>query len=136
MWCLVRSVDAVVALSVGYEDFFRRLSFFFQAEDGIRDWSVTGVQSCALPIYRRAIIDGGHHSTTHHVLFALQRATWKRPAPVTGSQIGFPNEGSQVQVAGRHDDLSRGLLSIRRDPGCDQAVQQQAGSRRYDICKD
>src|SRR5262249_59205456 len=27
--------------------------FFFQAEDGIRDWSVTGVQTCALPIYAR-----------------------------------------------------------------------------------
>src|SRR5262249_58725471 len=29
----------------------RRLFFFFQAEDGIRDWSVTGVQTCALPIW-------------------------------------------------------------------------------------
>src|SRR6266478_8318553 len=29
-------------------------SFFFQAEDGIRDLTVTGVQTCALPIYRRA----------------------------------------------------------------------------------
>src|SRR5215213_10655561 len=27
--------------------------FFFQAEDGIRDWSVTGVQTCALPILKR-----------------------------------------------------------------------------------
>src|SRR5437764_10792685 len=27
------------------------LFFFFQAEDGIRDTSVTGVQTCALPIY-------------------------------------------------------------------------------------
>src|SRR5260370_21231219 len=26
--------------------------FFFQAEDGIRDSSVTGVQTCALPIYQ------------------------------------------------------------------------------------
>src|SRR5262249_58559284 len=26
--------------------------FFFQAEDGIRYWSVTGVQTCALPISR------------------------------------------------------------------------------------
>src|SRR5260370_2765031 len=26
------------------------LNFFFQAEDGIRDSSVTGVQTCALPI--------------------------------------------------------------------------------------
>src|ERR1039457_3071051 len=28
--------------------------FFFQAEDGIRDYKVTGVQTCALPIYFRA----------------------------------------------------------------------------------
>src|SRR5437868_7687632 len=27
--------------------------FFFQAEDGIRDRNVTGVQTCALPISRR-----------------------------------------------------------------------------------
>src|SRR5262249_56539005 len=27
--------------------------FFFQAEDGIRDWSVTGVHTCALPILKR-----------------------------------------------------------------------------------
>src|ERR1019366_7463312 len=26
------------------------VAFVFQAEDGIRDWSVTGVQTCALPI--------------------------------------------------------------------------------------
>src|SRR2546430_13114262 len=26
--------------------------YFFQAEDGIRDLTVTGVQTCALPIYR------------------------------------------------------------------------------------
>src|SRR6266850_6482280 len=31
--------------------------FFFQAEDGIRDYKVTGVQTCALPIYRSD--DGG-----------------------------------------------------------------------------
>src|SRR3989449_8703040 len=28
--------------------------FFFQAEDGIRDVAVTGVQTCALPIYAEA----------------------------------------------------------------------------------
>src|SRR5438046_10635364 len=39
--------------------------FFFQAEDGIRDWSVTGVQTCALPIsHRRGAVDAWHvHST-------------------------------------------------------------------------
>src|SRR5437879_13363610 len=28
------------------------MNVFFQAEDGIRDTSVTGVQTCALPIYQ------------------------------------------------------------------------------------
>src|SRR5690606_39796635 len=32
--------------------------FFFQAEDGIRDFHVTGVQTCALPIFER------HHLLT------------------------------------------------------------------------
>src|SRR5438067_664483 len=31
--------------------------FFFQAEDGIRDRNVTGVQTCALPIF----LPGGEH---------------------------------------------------------------------------
>src|SRR5436189_6207545 len=31
--------------------------FFFQAEDGIRDTSVTGVQTCALPIWPAEPID-------------------------------------------------------------------------------
>src|SRR5690606_40919818 len=30
--------------------------FFFQAEDGIRDFHVTGVQTCALPIFIDATI--------------------------------------------------------------------------------
>src|SRR5205085_8618247 len=31
--------------------------FFFQAEDGIRDLTVTGVQTCALPIWENAVIE-------------------------------------------------------------------------------
>src|SRR5437762_8159279 len=31
--------------------FYSFFFFFFQAEDGIRDTSVTGVQTCALPIW-------------------------------------------------------------------------------------
>ena len=34
-----------------YFFFFFGCFFFFQAEDGIRDRDVTGVQTCALPIY-------------------------------------------------------------------------------------
>src|SRR5256885_9236025 len=37
------------------------LYFFFQAEDGIRDYKVTGVQTCALPIwvYQKLSVNGG-----------------------------------------------------------------------------
>src|SRR6266446_8528083 len=38
-------------MSAAYILFF----FFFQAEDGIRDYKVTGVQTCALPISAAAI---------------------------------------------------------------------------------
>src|SRR2546426_9148820 len=37
-----------------------RLFFFFQAEDGIRDYKVTGVQTCALPISDRRVLRIGH----------------------------------------------------------------------------
>src|SRR5256885_6584840 len=32
--------------------------FFFQAEDGIRDYKVTGVQTCALPVFRELVYHG------------------------------------------------------------------------------
>src|SRR2546429_5329074 len=38
------------------------LVFFFQAEDGIRDVAVTGVQTCALPIFSLARPTGGTSS--------------------------------------------------------------------------
>src|SRR5260221_2105069 len=39
--------------------------FFFQAEDGIRDHCVTGVQTCALPISRRRDERRQHVATRH-----------------------------------------------------------------------
>src|SRR5260370_5603403 len=60
---VVTSGVRVSALHISYFDFGgeadrtglrvpvgERVFFFFQAEDGIRDSSVTGVQTCALPI--------------------------------------------------------------------------------------
>src|SRR5687768_18262201 len=38
--------------------FFYFFFFFFQAEDGIRDVAVTGVQTCALPIFREKLPEG------------------------------------------------------------------------------
>src|SRR5256886_5585168 len=36
--------------------------FFFQAEDGIRDLTVTGVQTCALPIWQPLPVERRLHS--------------------------------------------------------------------------
>src|SRR3712207_8974490 len=47
------SLVFIVSYAVVYRCFF----FFFQAEDGIRDIGVTGVQTCALPIYTDALVE-------------------------------------------------------------------------------
>src|SRR5205085_9372232 len=43
-------IDGPWRVFKGRSEFYRP-RFFFQAEDGIRDLTVTGVQTCALPIY-------------------------------------------------------------------------------------
>src|SRR5262249_60132165 len=48
------SVSVVIAVAIVPTLWTGGLAFvYFQAEDGIRDWSVTGVQTCALPISPR-----------------------------------------------------------------------------------
>src|SRR5256884_5387422 len=57
--------------------------FFFQAEDGIRDVAVTGVQTCALPIYlvreqaRDPGIGGLHHEL--HLRLVIEEALGQDP---------------------------------------------------------
>src|SRR5689334_13619226 len=43
-------LDDIGLVGVSGEFFAAHSLFFFQAEDGIRDGTVTGVQTCALPI--------------------------------------------------------------------------------------
>src|SRR5689334_10872996 len=50
---MVEGTPEVHAYEVGNSTFHKiaaTIYFFFQAEDGIRDGTVTGVQTCALPI--------------------------------------------------------------------------------------
>src|SRR3712207_2551135 len=69
--------------------------FFFQAEDGIRDIGVTGVQTCALPISARPELSGGRRAGRpepdrgHRRLPALRRRGGERPGQqATRSQAG------------------------------------------------
>src|SRR5690554_509783 len=56
--------------------------FFFQAEDGIRDADVTGVQTCALPISRHSrrtcFLPGGNRRTAAAGLFPWNRRFSRR----------------------------------------------------------
>src|SRR2546426_3835984 len=73
--------------------------FFFQAEDGIRDYKVTGVQTCALPIStpRAPSTSRGIHvyvapvstsvsisSKRSPARLATSTTTWKWPTPECG----------------------------------------------------
>src|SRR2546425_7254642 len=52
--------------------------FFFQAEDGIRDKLVTGVQTCALPISRLPILSASE--TTKEAIMVTLQKHWSRLA--------------------------------------------------------
>src|SRR2546421_9304739 len=54
---LCRGMAARKVIAIGHRNKYRMDLFFFQAEDGIRDLIVTGVQTCALPISRPARAD-------------------------------------------------------------------------------
>src|ERR1039457_3658741 len=62
--------------------------FFFQAEDGIRDYKVTGVQTCALPIYYR---DKDHFELTFHYRGTLPFTQNALPVPLDNSNTRIPN---------------------------------------------
>src|SRR5256885_16383177 len=66
--------------------------FFFQAEDGIRDYKVTGVQTCALPISVNAkVVRGG----------ARIREVWDRAWRMLRMRRLAVEEGDSVVVLPR-----------------------------------
>src|SRR6266498_3648814 len=65
--------------------------FFFQAEDGIRDADVTGVQTCALPILLN--VPG--------LTLDPLRLDSAVPSGTTGAVIGYPGGGAQTVVGAR-----------------------------------
>src|SRR5699024_12057429 len=64
------------------------LFFFFQAEDGIRDRNVTGVQTCALPILAK----GGRGGRGN-----IRFATPKNPAPEL-AENGEPGVERKIEL--------------------------------------
>src|SRR5205085_11354155 len=74
--------------------------FFFQAEDGIRDLTVTGVQTCALPIYRKPRTETGPYIGRPMPRFEDLRLV--RGAGKYSDDISMPGQAYAVFVRSPH----------------------------------
>src|SRR2546427_2689448 len=88
-------------------------AFFFQAEDGIRDLTVTGVQTCALPIYAVAADRAPQHRP-HLRDGARPGAELLDPRAAPGEQARRSHARGSA-AAGRGPRLSR--PGLRRPAG-------------------
>src|SRR5256885_2512495 len=86
--------------------------FFFQAEDGIRDYKVTGVQTCALPISQRlhihAFVADAHaaeaQNATRRIVIDQLRPFFLRPVNFffdEAARVGAVAERSEERRVGK-----------------------------------
>src|SRR2546426_659695 len=116
--------------------------FFFQAEDGIRDYKVTGVQTCALPILVifATVATGTHRNClqrAHSVLYPVVGATRRlrlvgRGENLRSNSMAF--NAARVRptaVAAEISGISSGRRDSRTGPpaGVGGVDQRQSQSR-------
>src|SRR2546426_10532200 len=75
------------------------MCFFFQAEDGIRDYKVTGVQTCALPISRACSSPSRARSRS--------RASGFRAGDGRSSRGGWPSSRRACRGSSRRSEERR-----------------------------
>src|SRR5690606_40673049 len=98
------------------------LLFFVQAEDGIRDFHVTGVQTCALPIFRLI------GATTENPSFEVNAALLSRCQVFTLNALGKQELEKMLHLALEKDvDLKkRDIRSEERRVGREGRTQCRA----------
>src|SRR2546429_5926479 len=98
-----------------------RLAFFFQAEDGIRDVAVTGVQTCALPISGSAPQLRSTQGELHRRDCSCKaRATSSLPtplSPVTRTEASVWATRLTISITRRMAALGMTAGNPRIDPG-------------------
>src|SRR5699024_11709489 len=91
--------------------------FFFQAEDGIRDRNVTGVQTCALPIFDTP---SKHFVSAAAIVLNDQKEILLIKGPMRGWEIpgGIVEEGESLKNAAiRETKEESGIRSEERRVG-------------------
>src|SRR5436190_8238023 len=94
-----------------------RMIFFFQAEDGIRDHCVTGVQTCALPIYRLTVcvVDDSSGMKRQMVCGAKNyRVGDKVPLALPGAEL---SDGLKIRASKLRGVESEGMLCSAKELG-------------------
>src|SRR3712207_8410919 len=89
----------------------KRWVVFFQAEDGIRDIGVTGVQTCALPIFDPHRLDPAHRRRR---LVAGQPARVPTGTRVSGARGGDDRAGEGAPAGRPAGGLFAGRSEERR----------------------
>src|SRR2546430_16035157 len=107
--------------------------FFFQAEDGIRDLTVTGVQTCALPISRDHLARGrGRHArpNQHREGPRALRADAGAAAPGAGRSYPQPrSRGASGLLRGARPPRGR-VVRMRGGATAPPRVMRPAGCPR------
>src|SRR5215211_5058317 len=114
--------------------------FFFQAEDGIRDHCVTGVQTCALPIWRHVDLRTPALDAAHDRAGDLVRRA--RPDPRRQLHAAVREEAGVADETGEdhgHPDPAR--LNVLAQAGGEAAQAElgrrvDAGARRGDLARE
>src|SRR5690606_40733901 len=104
--------------------------FFFQAEDGIRDFHVTGVQTCALPIFsigtRDALIDDSLFMHARWITAGNKAELAIYPGGAHGF-IAFPGALAAAEI-GRASCRERVEVGVAGRAGCRKESQVQVAA--------
>src|SRR5229473_6168567 len=109
--------------------------FFFQAEDGIRDKLVTGVQTCALPISRSPARTNTQHEDHLMPENEFPFSSARLADPVTGRTAALlRGDGSDprlIEVNTSTEYWQKGASLLHTDPLGRRDVALPAGVRAY-----
>src|SRR5690606_40578290 len=85
--------------------------FFFQAEDGIRDFHVTGVQTCALPIWR----DIRSAQPLRHTMTSMMRRSFIVGLLTVALLVSLTPAAAHAAAAPTAKQLKRALITKRSE---------------------